>query len=298
MKLCNRTIAGRWWSWQPDRVDAGHSSDVFAAYKPLGGLCHWIMLRAQARFLSHRIRGESVESRKLKSLNEQWPKPSAMTSGVMAALEHDELSGKRRWREVDQTSQYDYAQIRLRLDRIRSLRARHDHHGLLFTLNEGIHGNMGGIAQQPIARPGLAPRSWIEQYIDEVDESLRYLAEIDNALIDPQQSSIFLPRQRLLRPLGADAQRRGVLVLSSGVVKTLLEQGLAAAGDFGSSAGSLVAGVLAPIPTGNWSTFTAPPMSCSRRRRKRACSPYVLRRQSADRRRGTWGRLVARMIPT
>ena len=36
-----------------------------------------------------------------------------------AAIEHDELSGQKRWREVDQTSQYDYAEIRLRLDRLR-----------------------------------------------------------------------------------------------------------------------------------------------------------------------------------
>ncbi|MDP4917421.1 MAG: DUF3336 domain-containing protein, partial [Haliea sp.] len=67
-----------------------------------------------------------------------------------AALEHDALSGKRRWREVDQTTQYDYSQIRLRLDRLRSLRVRHDYQGLLFTLNEGIHGNMGGMGRSSL----------------------------------------------------------------------------------------------------------------------------------------------------
>jgi NTE family protein len=31
-----------------------------------------------------------------------------------AAVDHDELSGQKRWRDVDQTSLYDYTQIRLR----------------------------------------------------------------------------------------------------------------------------------------------------------------------------------------
>ena len=45
----------------------------------------------------------------------------------------------------DQTDLYDYLTIRTRIDKLRSLRANHDDHGLLFALNEGIHGNMGGM---------------------------------------------------------------------------------------------------------------------------------------------------------
>ena len=70
-------------------------------------------------------------SRKLKKLERTMNKSRSYEEWRDAAIEHDEVSGKRRWREVDQTTQYDYAQIRLRLDRIRSLRARHDHQGLL-----------------------------------------------------------------------------------------------------------------------------------------------------------------------
>ena len=35
----------------------------------------------------------------------------------------------------------------MRLDRLRSMRAKHDYQGLLFNLNEGIHGNMGGMGK-------------------------------------------------------------------------------------------------------------------------------------------------------
>ena len=57
-----------------------------------------------------------------------------------AARAYDERSGLQRWKRKDQSPDFDYVSIRHRLDRLRSLRARHDYPGLLFTLNEGIHG--------------------------------------------------------------------------------------------------------------------------------------------------------------
>jgi TAG lipase / steryl ester hydrolase / phospholipase A2 / LPA acyltransferase len=186
-------------------------------------------------------------SRKLKKLERTMDKSKSYTQWCEAAIEHDEKSGQKRWREVDQTSQYDYAQIRLRLDRIRSLRARHDHHGLLFTLNEGIHGNMGGMGRSSLyKRAKFGTKKLIEQYIDEVDDALRYLAELDSTEINVQEKLDFFYRANVC--LG-----RSALMLSGGgvlgfyhlgVVKSLLDQGLLPRVVSGSSAGSLVAGVL------------------------------------------------------
>ena len=58
-------------------------------------------------------------SRKLKKLEKQMALASTYEEWREAAIQHDELSGQKRWREVDQTSLYDYTQIRLRLDRLR-----------------------------------------------------------------------------------------------------------------------------------------------------------------------------------
>jgi len=186
-------------------------------------------------------------SRKLKKLERTMNKSRSYEEWREAAIQHDEISGKRRWREIDQTSKYDYAQIRLRLDRIRSLRARHDHQGLLFTLNEGIHGNMGGMGRSSLYRQAkFGTKKLIEQYIEEVDDSLRYLAELDNKLIDPQSKLDFFYRANI-------CFGRSALMLSGGgvlgfyhlgVVKCLLEQGLLPRVISGSSAGSLVSGVL------------------------------------------------------
>ncbi len=188
-----------------------------------------------------------LKSRKLKQLEKAMDQADSYAQWCEAAQLHDELSGAKRWREVDQTRQYDYAQIRLRLDRLRSLRARNDHAGLLYALNEGIHGNMGGMGRSSLYRRAMfGTKRLIEQYIDEIDDSLRFLAELDSPDIDIQQKLDFFYRANV-------CYGRSALMLSGGgvlgfyhlgVVKTMLEEGLLPRVISGSSAGALVAGVL------------------------------------------------------
>lgn len=188
-----------------------------------------------------------IKARKLKQLEKQMDTASSYLEWSEAAIKHDELTGRKRWKEVDQTSLYDYSQIRLRLDRLRMLRARHDHQGLLFTLNEGIHGNMGGMGNPALySRAKFGTKRLIEQYIDEVDDALRFLAELDSDEIGIQEKLDFFYRSNV-------CFGRSALMLSGGgvlgfyhlgVVKTLLEQNLLPRVISGSSAGALVAGVI------------------------------------------------------
>lgn len=166
---------------------------------------------------------------------------------VEQAISHDEVSGAKRWRDTDQSRQYDFAQIRLRLDRLRSLRVRNDYQALMFTLNEGIHGNMGGMGRSSLyQRAKFGTKRLIEQYIEEIDDALRFLADLDPSIIDVQQKMDFFYRANI-------CYGRSALMLSGGgvlgfyhlgVVKTLLSQGLLPRVISGSSAGSLVAGVV------------------------------------------------------
>ncbi|TXS90206.1 DUF3336 domain-containing protein [Parahaliea maris] len=186
-------------------------------------------------------------ARKLRQLEKQMDRSTSYEEWRDAAIAHDEISGEKRWREVDQTRQYDYAQIRMRLDRLRALRSRHDHHGLLFALNEGIHGNMGGMGRSSLYhRAKFGTKQLIEQYIDEIDDSLRFLAELKSDEIDTQTKLDFFYRSNI-------CFGRSALMLSGGgvlgfyhmgVVRALLEQGLLPRVISGSSAGSLVAGVV------------------------------------------------------
>ncbi|MEH6581785.1 MAG: DUF3336 domain-containing protein [Halioglobus sp.] len=186
-------------------------------------------------------------AKKIKKLESKMDKSHSYEEWREAAIEHDDLSGQARWRKVDQTNQYDYAQIRLRLDRLRSLRSRHDYHGLLFTLNEGIHGNMAGMGRGSLYRRAMfGTKHLIEQYIDEIDDSLRFLADLDSSEISAEEKMDFFYRANV-------CFGRSALMLSGGgvlgfyhlgVVKTLLDEGLMPRVISGSSAGSLVAGVV------------------------------------------------------
>ncbi len=241
-----------------------------------------------------------ANSRKLKKLERTMTKSRSYDEWRQAAVEHDEVSGKRRWREIDQTNQYDYAQIRLRLDRIRSLRARHDHHGLLFTLNEGIHGNMGGMGRSSLYRQAkFGTKKLIEQYIDEVDDSLRYLAELDNDLINPQEKLDFFYRANI-------CYGRSALMLSGGgvlgfyhlgVVKTLLEQGLLPRVISGSSAGSLVAGVVGTHTDSELERFYRPSNVLFEAEREASTFSRMFFGANPQIDVGDLGRLIARMIP-
>src|SRR3546814_13054446 len=86
-----------------------------------------------------------------------------------AAQAHDARSGMQAWRDADESEHFDHRAIRARLDRLRELSAAGDVKGLLFTLNEGIHGNitgMGNARHNKQARFGS--KQLLEYYVSEV----------------------------------------------------------------------------------------------------------------------------------
>jgi NTE family protein len=188
-----------------------------------------------------------LKNRRLNRLEREMGRAESYEEWLALAHQHDEATGMKRWREVDQTKLYDYASIRRRLDRLRSLRARHDDIGLLFTLNEGIHGNLGGMGSSKLheqARSGT--KKLIEDYIDEIVDALKYLAELKSDEISLSDKLDFFYRAN-------HCYGRSALMLSGGgvlgfyhlgVVKALMERGLLPRVISGSSAGSMIAGVL------------------------------------------------------
>ncbi|CAA0101510.1 Uncharacterised protein [Halioglobus japonicus] len=239
-----------------------------------------------------------IKTRKLKKLEKQMDNATSYEAWSEAAQQHDEISGEKRWRQMDHTRQYDYAQIRLRLDKLRSLRARHDYQGLLFTLNEGIHGNMGGMGRHSLYnRAKFGTKTLIEQYIDEVDDSLRFLAELD--VLDVQEKLDFFYRANI-------CFGRSALMLSGGgvlgfyhlgVVKTLLDQGLLPRVISGSSAGSLVAGTLGTHTDKELERFYDPSNVLTEAEREASVFTRMFFGANAQIDVGDLEKLIARMIP-
>jgi TAG lipase/steryl ester hydrolase/phospholipase A2/LPA acyltransferase len=165
-----------------------------------------------------------------------------------AAEKHDAASGMSEWRLEEPSDLYDHAQIRYRLDRLRKFRKSKDWSGLLYALNEGIHGNMGGMGKSVLYRQAKSgTKVLIEQYIQEIDEALRLLAELPERVIPVQQKLDFFYRSNVCYGRSALMLSGGGVLgfLHVGVVTELLRHGLLPRVISGSSAGSIVAAALA-----------------------------------------------------
>ncbi|MEZ5572420.1 MAG: DUF3336 domain-containing protein [Halioglobus sp.] len=186
-------------------------------------------------------------SRTMEKLEQRMASAETYGEWCEAARAHDELSGAERWKRVDQTKLYDFSQIRLRLDELRRHRARQDDHALMFALNEGIHGNVGGMGKSPLYRPAkFGTKRLIEEYVNEIVDALEHLAQLDESVISREEKLDFFHRAKL-------SYGRTALMLSGGgawghfhigVVKALIENNLLPNVISGSSAGSLVTAVI------------------------------------------------------
>jgi NTE family protein len=165
-----------------------------------------------------------------------------------AAITYDEATGMDRWRRKDPTREYDYTSIRIRLDRLRSLRAKHDYHGLLFNLNEGIHGNMGGMGNSALYhRARFGTKNLVEDYVDEIVDALELLGDHDMTEITLEEKLDFFRRaQHCFGQSALMLSGSGMLLyFHVGVVKALWEQRLLPNIMSGSSGGSVVGCILA-----------------------------------------------------
>lgn len=164
-----------------------------------------------------------------------------------AALASDEKAGLDAWREEDESPHYDYQAIRERLDKLKALRARSDSHGLLFALNEGIHGNIGGMGNAKLYQVAKAGTKYlIRDYVEEVCSALDYLASGRIRKIPVDEKVEFF--QRVSQCYGRSALLLSgagtLLYFHVGVVKALWQEGLLPRVISGSSGGAFVAALV------------------------------------------------------
>lgn len=164
-----------------------------------------------------------------------------------AALAHDQRSGKQAWKQTPECDSYDHADIARRLAELRGLRTSGDDIGLLFALNEGIHGNMGGMGRSTLHEVAkFGTKQLIVDYIDELTISLEHVAALPETVLTAADRLDFFKR-------ASHCFGRSALMLSgagslvhfhSGVTRTLFELGLLPTAISGSSGGAVIAGVL------------------------------------------------------
>lgn len=204
--------------------------------------------------MSGLIGGKAKLKRALRAAQsyEQW---------CEAAKAWDTYNGLDRWRSVDATKQYDYVSIRMRLDRLQSLRARHDLKGVLYTLNEGIHGNMGGMGKAGLYSHALSgTKHLIEDYIAELSDSLTMLADDESGKISEAEKMDFFRRashcygQSAFMMSGSGS----LLFFHVGVLRALVKANLVPGILSGSSGGSIVGSIVSTHTEDELATLIEP----------------------------------------
>jgi TAG lipase/steryl ester hydrolase/phospholipase A2/LPA acyltransferase len=184
----------------------------------------------------------------LISLERKMRRAESFADWKQAALEHDAMSGFETWKNKEESKSYDYINIRTRIDALKEFRRQEDDIGLLFALNEGIHGNQGGMGKSilyKLAKCGT--KHLIEQYVDEIVSALDHISTIpETGEITKEDKLDFFER-------ASHCFGRSALMLSGagslghfhrGVIKTLFEHKLLPTVISGSSAGSVSAAIL------------------------------------------------------
>jgi NTE family protein len=188
-----------------------------------------------------------MKSWRLRNLQRAIDNADSYTEWREAAIEYDNISGLAEWKLRQSTSLYDHHLIRSRLSRLQDLRRRKEDITLLYTLNEGIHGNLGGMGKLALYQKAkFGTKQLITDYIDEIVVSLLHLSESPSSIISFADKVDFFRR-------ASHCFGRSALMLSGGatqgifhvgVAKALFEQNLLPNIISGSSAGSFLAAVL------------------------------------------------------
>jgi hypothetical protein len=187
-----------------------------------------------------------LPSKKLRKLERTMLEAPDYEQWSEAARAHDEKTGAHEWRKSEKTNRYDHVQIRRRIDALRKLRADGNDHGLLFALNEGVHGNMGGMGKAELySEARFGTKVLVEEYVNEIADALEYIAQLDNKTISREEKLDFFER-------ASHCYGRSALMLSGGgtlgtfhvgVLKALIESDVLPDVISGSSAGSIITAV-------------------------------------------------------
>jgi TAG lipase/steryl ester hydrolase/phospholipase A2/LPA acyltransferase len=183
----------------------------------------------------------------LKEIEHDMAHASSFEAWRAAGLEHDRLSGAAEWKLEDASPDYDYPLVRMRLNELRQARVRQDVEQIIFILNEGLHGNLGNIANPVLYQVAkVGSKRLIREYLDEVTDSLNYLCDLDHQRLPLDEKITFFRNSS--QAFGSTALMlsggAGLGLFHIGVIKALWEQQLLPRVLSGSSAGSIVASVL------------------------------------------------------
>jgi len=165
----------------------------------------------------------------------------------------DEVSGANKWKASADSEHFDANQISARYRRMKVCLDKGDYEELLFTLNEGIHGNMAGMGSaQLYTHARLGTKTLIVDFVELIARALRQLVDAPESIISRERKLNFFRRAshcygRSALSLSGGA---GLIYFHHGVVDALSSAELMPRVISGASAGSWVCAQLGTLSDG------------------------------------------------
>ena len=162
-----------------------------------------------------------------------------------AAKSLDKRSGMQGWRAADESQHFDYRAIRTRLDRLTAMSDTGDVRGMLFALNEGIHGNMDGMGNERLyLKARFGTKQVIEDYVAAVVDALHAIEKSRTISLDERRDFFRRAQHCYGRSALLMSGSGAYLFFHIGVVKALWDAGVLPSIMSGASGGSIVAAVI------------------------------------------------------
>ena len=164
-----------------------------------------------------------------------------------ASMLHDTISGADDWKAIDKSPLYDYQLIQKRVTRMKLARSKEDAAGLMSILHEGIHGNLGSLANPELGKHcKVGSKILIQDFFEEVCQALEFIYHADEQDVDFYEKLSFFDET-------THAFGQSCLMLSGGaglgfshvgVVLALLKEDLIPGVISGASAGAVIAAMI------------------------------------------------------
>lgn len=189
----------------------------------------------------------SMFTPKLRTIEKSMSRAEDYAAWSDAARAHDMASGAHGWKMSDKSRHFDSRSIRRRLDKLNGFLEQGDSHGLLFALNEGIHGNMDGMGHVRLhERAQFGTKALIQDYVDAIVRSLDYLASVDETEIPFEEKLDFFRRAQHCygRSAFLMSGSGNFLYFHLGVMQAMWREGVLPNIISGSSGGSIVGAIV------------------------------------------------------
>ncbi|MDD9892961.1 MAG: DUF3336 domain-containing protein [Gammaproteobacteria bacterium] len=183
----------------------------------------------------------------LKALETQLDNAANYGEWREIAERMDELDGAADWKAEEKSELYSWRLLRNRLNELRQLRANEDVRELVYWLHEGLHGNLGNMANPALyTHSRVGTKNIVTEYINEVADALQWICDNDFEELP------FGEKMRFFKRTAKCFGRSGLLLSGGatlgmfhiGVCRALYEEGLMPRVISGSSAGSIIAGAI------------------------------------------------------